>query len=53
MDTNRKQQEQMEEQMENLKNANSKGSRTTRVGGEQLKAKIQSGELNLPSSDYK
>lgn len=53
MDNNQKQQEIAEEQMQSTQNRNSKGSRTTKIGGEQLKAKIQSGEFNPASSDYK
>lgn len=36
----------MEERMQNIRNANSKGSRTTRMGGEQLKSKLKNGEIN-------
>jgi len=37
--------EAMEEQKEEYTNKNAKGSRTTRVSGDQLKAKLKSGEI--------
>ena len=37
---NTKKSENMEKQMEQSKNSNAKGSRTSRVGGEQLKSKL-------------
>lgn len=45
MNENEKIQEEQEERMSNIRNKNSKGSRTTRMGGEQLKSKIKSGEI--------
>lgn len=44
---NQKRQEASEEQMQKLKNnsSNGKGTRTTTMGGEQLKAKLKSGEI--------
>ena len=44
---NTKKSENMEKQMEESKNSNAKGSRTSRVGGEQLKSKLKSGEINI------
>jgi hypothetical protein len=44
---NTKKSENMEKQMEQSKNSNAKGSRTSRVGGEQLKSKLKSGEINI------
>lgn len=40
-----KKNEMMEEKMAEARSNNSSGSRTTRVGGEQLKAKLKSGEI--------
>ena len=37
--------EAIEEQTETIKNKGAKGSRTTRVSGDQLKAKLKSGEI--------
>ena len=37
--------EAIEEQKEQINNKNAKGSRTTRVSSDQLKAKIKSGEI--------
>ena len=45
MNENEKIQEEQEERISNIRNKNSKGSRTTRMGGEQLKSKIKSGEI--------
>tara|TARA_R100000544_G_scaffold6152_1_gene2365 strand:- start:606 stop:749 length:144 start_codon:yes stop_codon:yes gene_type:complete len=45
MNENEKRQEETEEQVSKMKNKGSKGSRTTRVGGEQLKSKMKSGEI--------
>ena len=44
---NTKKSENMEKQMEQSKNSNAKGSRTSRGGGEQLKSKLKSGEINI------
>lgn len=41
----KKRSEMMEQQMEQAKYKNAKGQRTTRIGGDQLKAKLQSGEI--------
>lgn len=46
IDNNRKKEEAVEEQLQSIKGKNSKGSRTTRVSGEQLKAKLKNGEIN-------
>lgn len=45
MDDNQKIQEATEEQQEKIKNKGAKGTRTTKMGGEQLKAKMKSGEI--------
>jgi len=45
MNDNEKRQEETEAQMQNMQNKNSKGSRTTKMGGEQLKQKLKSGEI--------
>jgi hypothetical protein len=37
--------EAIEEQKEQINNKNAKGSRTTRVSGDQLKARLKSGEI--------
>jgi hypothetical protein len=42
---NNKKNEMMEEQIQNAKNKNAKGSRTTRIGGEQLKSKLKTGQI--------
>lgn len=42
---NTRKSEMAEEQRENMKNKNAKGTRTTRVGGETLKSRIQNGEI--------
>ena len=47
IDDKRKESEAVEERMENIKNQNAKGSRTTRVGGQQLKSKFKDGNLDL------
>ena len=47
IDDKRKESEAVEERMENIKNKNAKGSRTTRVGGQQLKSKFKDGNLDL------
>ena len=47
MDNNRKEKEAIEERMETISNKNAKGSRTTRVGGQQLKSKFKDGNLDL------
>ena len=45
MNENQKRQEATEEQISKMSSSNSKGSRTTKMGGEQLKAKMKSGEI--------
>ena len=48
MDENEKKQEATEEQMAKMRsksNKGAKGTRTTKVGGEQLKSKMKSGEI--------
>jgi len=45
MNENEKRQEETEEQVSKMKSKGNKGSRTTRVGGEQLKSKMKSGEI--------
>ena len=40
-----KQSQAIEEEQEKAKNSGSRGSRTTRVSGEQLKVKMKSGEI--------
>lgn len=42
---NQKKNEAIEEQKEQYTNKNAKGSRTTKVSGDQLKAKLKSGEI--------
>lgn len=42
---NKKKSEMMEQKMEEMKGRNSSGSRTTRIGGEQLKSKLKSGQI--------
>ena len=42
---NRKKIEDMEERQQAAKNSNAKGSRTTTVSGNQLKAKLKSGQI--------
>jgi len=42
---NTKKQEVMEEKIQESKTSNSKGSRTTTVSGNQLKAKLKSGQI--------
>ena len=42
----------MQAQMESSKTKNSKGTRTTKVGGEQLKNKLKSGEINQGLNPY-
>ncbi len=42
---NQKKSEVIEEEKEKYTNKNSKGSRTTKVSGDQLKAKLKSGEI--------
>lgn len=42
---NKKKNEMMEQKMEEIRGSNSSGSRTTRIGGEQLKSKLKSGEI--------
>ena len=42
---NTKKNEMMEEQMEQAKTSGSKGSRSTRISGDTLKAKMKSGEI--------
>lgn len=42
---NKKSNEMMEQKMQEIKGKNSSGSRTTRIGGEQLKSKLKSGEI--------
>jgi hypothetical protein len=45
LNENKRKTEAMEEQKEEYTNKNAKGSRTTRVSGDQLKAKLKSGEI--------
>ena len=45
MNENQKKQEATEEQLERMKNRGAKGTRTTKMGGEQLKSKLKSGEI--------
>tara|TARA_R110001592_G_scaffold93065_5_gene270523 strand:+ start:813 stop:995 length:183 start_codon:yes stop_codon:yes gene_type:complete len=45
LNENQKRQEATEEQISKMSSSNSKGSRTTKMGGEQLKAKMKSGEI--------
>ena len=47
IDDKQKEHEAVEERMETIKNQNAKGSRTTRVGGQQLKSKFKDGNLDL------
>jgi hypothetical protein len=42
---NNKKNEMMEERMQNMKNKNAKGTRSSTIGGEQLKSKLKSGEI--------
>lgn len=42
---NTKRNEMMEEQMQSARNKNAKGTRTSRIGGEQLKSKLKNGEI--------
>ena len=42
---NTKKNEEMEERLQDSKNSGARGTRSSRVGGEQLKAKIKSGEI--------
>jgi hypothetical protein len=52
IDNKRKEEESMQAQMESSKTKNSKGTRTTKVGGEQLKNKLKSGEINQGLNPY-
>ncbi len=45
MNENEKIQEEQEEQISKMRNKNSKGSRTTKMGGEQLKSKMKNGGI--------
>ncbi len=45
LNENQKKNEAIEEQKEQYTNKNAKGSRTTKVSGDQLKAKLKSGEI--------
>jgi hypothetical protein len=47
IDDKRKEHEAVEERMESVNNKNAKGSRTTKVGGQQLKSKFKDGNLDL------
>tara|TARA_B100000927_G_scaffold258117_1_gene226379 strand:+ start:814 stop:1020 length:207 start_codon:yes stop_codon:yes gene_type:complete len=42
---NNKQNEESQKQMERLRNKGAKGTRSSRIGGEQLKSKMRSGEI--------
>lgn len=42
---NNKKNEMLEEQREEMKNSSSKGTRSKRVSGDTLKAKLKSGEI--------
>jgi len=42
---NKKKSEMMEEQIEESKNKNARGTRSSRIGGEQLKSKLKSGQI--------
>jgi hypothetical protein len=42
---NKKKEEAFEERKQQAQNSNARGSRTSRVGGEQLKSKLKSGEI--------
>jgi hypothetical protein len=44
---NTKKNDMMEEKMENMKNSSAKGTRNTKIGGEQLKNKLKSGEIKV------
>lgn len=52
IDSKRKEEEAHNERMEALKNKNTKGTRTTKLGGEQLKNKLKSGEINQGLNPY-
>lgn len=39
--------EKMEEMRQNFENKNAKGNRTTRISGDQLKTRMQNGEIPL------
>jgi len=45
LNENQRKQEAIEEQKEDYTNKNAKGSRTTRVSGDQLKSKLKSGQI--------
>jgi len=45
LNENQKKSEVIEEEKEKYANKNAKGSRTTKVSGDQLKAKLKSGEI--------
>lgn len=45
MNENNKKSEMMEEQRDSAKNSNARGSRTTRVSGEQLKSQLKNGQI--------
>ena len=47
IDDKQKEHEAVEERMESMNNKNAKGSRTTKVGGQQLKSKFKDGNLDL------
>ena len=45
MNENQQVQEATQEKIDRVKSKGAKGTRTTKVGGEQLKAKLKSGEI--------
>lgn len=45
LNENQRKTEAINEQMDEAKNKNARGSRTTRVSGEQLKSRLKSGEI--------
>jgi hypothetical protein len=42
---NKKKEEAIEERKQQSQNSNARGTRTSRVGGEQLKSKLKSGQI--------